>query len=665
MRKSFCMLAGMAALSAFAVEADYPIRAAEMAKTRVTGGFWFDRLETNRTTTLKACFAKCNETPRIANFTNAANRAWGRFGGIPFDDSDVYKVMEGAAYVLAAHPDPELERYMTWLIGQIAKAQEPDGYLYTARTLGFTYSDKKTGRPTFGMMGPTRWSNCPSSHELYNVGHRYEAAVAWRQATGRDDFLKVAEKSAQLVRRTFGPDPWQLKEVPGHEEIELALVKLYRTTGRAEYLSLARHFIDSRGARSHVAVKRKDFLFTQAGELQASDEMALPGAYCQDHLPVLRQNEAVGHSVRATYFYCGVADIAALTGERAYGEAINRIWNDVVGRKLHLTGGIGARRKGEAFGGAYELPNESAYLETCAAIGNALWNQRLFLSTGDAKYVDVLERVLYNGFLSGISLSGDEFFYPNPLASKGGYKRSKWFGCSCCPVNDVRFIPQVPSFAYATDGKGTLYWNLFMEGAVGIHTGRHFVEMEQRTDYPWNGKATLKVTQLRSKSSFRFALKVRIPGWAQGRPVPSDLYAQTAPSSVMEAGVSVNGLAVNGVPGKDGYLTIEREWKVGDTVEVNLPMPVKRIRANEKAADDRGRLAVERGPIVYCAEGVDNGGKAFEAHLPADATFADEAVAIGDKAFPALKASNGLKLVPYCIWGNREPGNEMQVWFAE
>ena len=655
----FCLLSSLAVASASA--ADYPIKSAEMTKVKVTRGFWFDRLETNRTATLKSNLAKCNETPRIANFTNAANRAWGTFGGIPFDDSDVYKVMEGVSYMLALKPDAELQKYVEWFIGQVARAQEPDGYLYTARTLGFSYGKGKGTAPwKFGMMGPVRWSNIPSSHELYNVGHMYEAAVAWHQATGRDDFLKIAEKNAALIGRTFGTGDFQLRDVPGHEEIELALCKLYRETGKKQYLDLARHFVDMRGCGKD---RREAAVFTQEGDLARSDEMALPGAYHQNHMPFVRQREAVGHAVRATYLYCGAADIAALTGDRDYAAANDALWNNVVSCKLHLNGGIGARPKGEAFGAAYELPNDEGqtYLETCAAIGNALWNDRLFRSTGEAKHIDVLERIIYNGFLSGISLSGDEYFYPNPLASKGGYKRSKWFSCSCCPVNDIRFIPQVPSFAYATDGKGTLYWNLFMEGEVEIAGAK----LSCKTDYPWNGKAALTLNRLTAQSLNRLALKIRIPGWAKGQPVPSDLYAQTAPSSVMEVSVAVNGQPVNGIPGKDGYLTISREWKVGDVVEIDLPMPVKRIRAHEKVEADRGRLAVERGPIVYCAEGCDNGGKAYDATLPADATFADDVITIGDKTYPALKASNGLKLIPYCLWGNREPGNEMQVWFRE
>ena len=628
---------------------DYPIRNAEKTKVRLTHGFWFDRVETNRVATLKTCFAKCNETPRIANFTNAANRATGVFGGIPFDDSDVFKVMEGASYIVAAHPEDAATRdYVDWFVGEAAKAQEPDGYLYTARTLGYEHGSNRWFRT---MMGPVRWSNVPFSHELYNAGHMYEAAVAWFEATGRTNFLDVAIRSADLVDRTFGPGRTQLKTPPGHEEIELALVKLYRATGEKRYLDLAKTLIDFRGAGTAAPEEwmSQDPAHGEVAEINS------PGAYFQDHVPFTRQRKAIGHAVRAAYLYCGAADVAALTGNAGYLAAIDAIWENVVSAKLHLNGGIGAEPRGEAFGPDYYLPNTNTYLETCAAIGNALWNDRMFRRSGESKYVDVLERAAYNCCMSGISLSGDEFFYPNLLATDGGYKRSKWFGCSCCPVNDVRFVPQVPSFAYATDGKA-VYWNLFMAGAVEIDGVRLSVE----TDYPWKGEAKLRV----SAAPGPFTLKVRIPGWAKGKPVPSDLYAQVVPAKASDATLFVNGSRVPVRPGADGYVALNGV-KPGDVVELSLPMVVRRIRANEKVAADRGRLAVERGPIVYCAEGADNAGGLIDAKLPADATFAVEEFAIGDKKFPALRASNGLLLVPYCLWGNRQPGNEMQTWFLE
>ena len=645
-----------ALLVGVAYGADYPYQAAELKSVRVTGGFWLPRVETNRLVTLRTCFDKCNETPRIANFTNAANRAWGSFGGIPFDDSDVFKVIEGAAYVLALHPDPQLEAYVNGLIGEIARAQEPDGYLYTARTLGFRCKNKKTGLPEAGMMGPTRWSNCASSHELYNVGHMYEAAVAWYETTGKRNFLDVAIKNADLIDRTFGPGMTQLKDVPGHEEIELALVKLSRVTGERRYLDLARHFVDQRGV--DPSDRRTMNVFTTEGTLEASAEMAAPGAYCQKHRPFVRQNEAVGHAVRAAYLYCGAADIAALTGERAYVDAISRIWENVVSRKLHLNGGIGARRKGEAFGADYELPNETAYLETCAAIGNALWNERLFLTYGEAKYIDVLERVIYNGFLSGVSLGGDEFFYPNPLASKGGYARSKWFSCSCCPVNDVRFVPQIARFAYATR-ENAAYVNLFVESEVTLRLADGDVSLVQKTDYPWKGASAIAV--MPERDGMRFSLHVRVPGWCVGKPVPSDLYVQTSPGSLRDFSVCVNDEPFAIEP-KKGYCVIDRAWRSGDAVAIAMNMPVRRIKAHDAVEADRDRLAVERGPILYCAEAVDNGGRALDLVISAKAAFSEAKVDVLGNIYPALDA-NGVRLIPYFAWCHRGAG-EMQTWFS-
>ena len=620
--------------------ADYPIRAAGLLDVRVSEGFWADRLATNRLVTLATDFAKCNETPRIANFTNCAARAkGGKFGGIYFDDSDVYKVMEGAAYVWAGTRDPAIASYMDWLIGQVAGAQEPDGYLYTARTLG--------GHREID--GTARWENLSYSHELYNSGHMIEAAVAWYEATGKTNFLAVAVRNADLLDRTFGWEPGKLRMTSGHQEVELALCRLYRATGEARYLRLAKFLLDVRGRPD----LRKTF-----------------GPDSQDHKPVLEQEEAIGHAVRANYMYCAMTDVAALAGDRRYAEAVKRLWEDVVGRKMYLTGGVGARHchdvpgygtLHEAYNAAYDLPNDEAYNETCAAIATALWNQRLFCLTGEAKYVDVLERVLYNGFASGISLTGDEFFYPNPLANNRGYRRSKWFDCSCCPVNDVRFIPQVPTFAYAAGCRGALYWNLFMSGSVEIDGAKLACE----TKYPWDGRASLRVLGLAAGRRPEFALKVRIPGWARGRSLPSDLYEQLEPASAADVRLSVNGRPEKAEPGEDGYVALDRAWSAGDTVELVLPMAVRRVRAHPSVAADRGRLAVERGPVVYCAEGADNGGKAHDAVLPADASFKAGSIAIGDRTYPSLEASTGLVLVPYCLWGNRRPGNEMQVWLRE
>ena len=668
-RLAICVAAQCAASVLAATGQDYPFRPAEMTNVTVTGGFWLPRFETNRLVTVKTDFEKC-ELARIPNFRNAAARAWGTFKGIPFDDSDVYKVIEGAAYTLATHPDAELEAYVDGVNAAIAGAQEPDGYLYTARTLGFTYKGKD-GRPVFHMMGPTRWSHLAHSHELYNVGHLYEAAVAYWEATGKRTLLDVAIRSADLIDRIFGPGATQLKDTSGHEEIELALCKLYRATGEARYLKLAQHLLDQRGKSNRESAAK---VFTQFGDLADGGAMGAPGAYIQNHLPVMDQREAVGHAVRATYLYCGMADVAALTGNAGYVKAIDAIWENVVTKKLHLNGSVGARHKGEAFGANYELPNESAYLETCAGIGNALWNERMFLMYGDAKYIDVLERAVYNGILSGISLGGDEFFYPNPLASRGGYKRSKWFGCSCCPVNIVRFIPQIAQFAYATRGDAA-YVNLFVESDATLKLGCGEVGLSQKTDYPWKGDVRLAVTP--PQDGARFALNVRIPGWCVGRPVPSDLYTQVAPGSLADFSVKVNGEAVRVKPVK-GYCAIDRAWKRGDVVEVAMNMPVRRVKAHEKVEADKGRLAVERGPILYCAEGVDNGGRVLDKAIAADAAFTPTTCTILGNVYPAFavqavsarrglrsgvrKAACTLTLVPYFAWCHRGAG-EMQVWF--
>jgi DUF1680 family protein len=622
---------------------DYPFQPVPLNQVAILDGFWLPRFETNRLVTVWADFKKSEETGRISNFARAGKLEAGPFRGIPFDDSDVYKIVEGSAYTLATHPDPKLDAYLDDLIAKMAAAQEPDGYLYTARTLGFTN----------GMTGKERWSNMGGSHELYNLGHLYEAAAAHYAVTGKRSLLDVACKSADYLCKTFGPAENQLKRTSGHEEVEIGLCKLYRATGEKRYLDLAKFFIDMRG--------RKDL-------------RKLYGAYNQDHLPVIEQTEAVGHAVRAGYLYAGMADVAALTGDTAYIAAIDKLWENVVSKKMHLNGGIGARHEGEAFGDNYELPNESAYLETCAAIANALWNQRMFLLHGDAKYIDVVERIAYNGFLSGISISGDEFFYPNPLASRGGYARSKWFGCSCCPVNIVRFIPQLAQFTYA-QRDAAVYVNLFIASSVALKTPAGDVTLTQKTDYPWSGDVRIAVEP--AKGNIAFALKLRIPGWAIGKPVPSDLYTQTVPGTLRNVAVSINGQSVPLALDK-GYVTIARTWHTGDAVALSFAMPVRRVQANPAVKDDVGRLAVERGPLVFCAEGIDNNGHALDLALPADAAFAQGNVSILGHTFvsltaPALRVTTDLRgrrttqpvtatLVPYFVWCHRGAG-EMQTFF--
>jgi DUF1680 family protein len=629
---------------------DYPFQPVPLKAVRIQDDFWSPRLETNRLTTVWYDFKKCEETGRIDNFAKAGKLMPGDFRGIPFDDSDVFKVIEGAAYTLAVHPDDKLDRYLDGLIVKIAAAQEPDGYLYTARTIN------PQGKVDF--FGPTRWSKLAGSHELYNVGHLYEAAVAHSEATGKRSLLNVAIKSADLICKTFGPAPDQLKEPPGHQEIEIGLVKLFRATGQKKYLEQAKFFCDLRGR---------------------ADTHQLRGEYQQDHKPIREQNEAVGHSVRAGYFYCGVADVAALTGDAGYIRAIDGLWGNVVSKKMHLTGGIGASPKGEAFGRNYELPNDTAYLETCAAIANALWNQRMFMLHGDSRYIDVLERVIYNGFLAGVAMTGDRFFYPNPLENDGKTKfnfgsceRAPWFGCSCCPVNDVRFFPELAGFIYATR-QDQLFVNLFVGNTAKLTMDGVPIELKLETRYPWNGKVLLTLKRVGTNTPAPdFSLNLRVPGWVSGQPVPSDLYryadapAQPNPTAPSPARISLNGNPFKAVPNAAGYLSVKRQWHTDDFIELELPMPVRRVLAHPEVAADRNRFAIERGPLVYCAEGADNDGrvldKTFEGTVRLETVRQPEV--LGGIVTVKLADSHGtdLNCIPYYAWGHRG-ANEMRVWF--
>ena len=626
---------------------DYPIQPVPFTAVKVEGGFWGPRFETNRLVTVWYDFKKCEETGRIANFARAGKLEQGKFEGIPFNDSDVVKVVEGAAYLLAQQKDEKLDRYLDDLIAKIAAAQEPDGYLYTARTLGFVD----------GMTGPERWSNEGASHELYNVGHMYEAAVAHFQATGKRTLLDVAIKNADLLCKVFGPNEGQKVVVPGHEEIEIGLVKLYRVTGEKKYLDLAKFFIDMRGRK---------------------DKRTLYGEYAQDLVPVVDQQEAVGHAVRGGYLYAGVADVAAMTGDEAYVRAIDRIWEDVVTRKLYLIGSVGQHGAGEGYAGPYKLDNVQAYNETCAAIALALWNQRMFLLHGDAKYVDVLERIIYNGFLAGVSLTGDRFFYPNPLAcdmqfkfNHGSLERSPWFGCSCCPVNVVRFIPSIAGYVYAQRGD-SLFVNLYVNGRGTVRLPAGEVRVAQDTRYPWDGAVTLTLAPAQPA---RFALHLRIPGWARGQPMAGDLYRY------VNAEPAAWSVRVNGKPVKtadeDGYAVVERTWKAGDVVELDLPMAVRRVLANDKVDPARGRVAFERGPVVYCAEGADHDGRALNLIAPDEATLAPAprpellggVTVLTGQGQAAFRGEDGavqvrpaaLTLIPYYAWCHRG-ANEMAVW---
>lgn len=627
---------------------DYPIRPVSFEHVELDDTFWRPRLEVNRKVTVPICFARCEETGRIRNFDAAAEKDASMFRGIRFDDSDVFKVIEGAAYTLTIRDDPKLQRYLDRLIAKIAAAQEEDGYLYTVKTSG---ADDPYGKAP-------RWSRLDHSHELYNIGHLYEAAVAHFRATGKRTLLDVAIRSADLVVREFGPAPGQRKDVPGHEEIEIGLVKLYRVTGDSRYLKLARFFVDQRG--------------------RETGRKRLYGTYAQDHRPIHQQREAVGHAVRGGYYYAAVADIAALTGDRSYVEAINRIWQDVVEKKMYLTGSVGQHGAGEGYAGAYKLSNRMAYNETCASIALVLWNHRMFLLHGESKYIDVLERTLYNGVLAGVAMSGDRFFYPNPLEcdmvfpfNHGSFERSPWFGTSCCPTNIVRTIPSVPGYVYAVTDD-SLYVNLYIAGQSDIRLGAHTIGIRQDTRYPWEGKVVLS---LQMEKPADFALRLRIPGWARGQVLPSSLY------SYLKAEPTPWRISVNGQDTRprtvDGYAVIRRRWQPGDRVELDIPMRARRVVAREEVLPDRGRVAVERGPLVYCIEGADHRRGVHNRWLPDSATLRTEqrsdwlggvtlVVTEGGELYrtddgQVATKDSPLTMIPYYTWCHRG-ANPMRVW---
>ena len=631
---------------------DYPFKPVPFTAVHLNDIFWAPRLETNRVTTIPYAFDQCRESGRMYNFERAATVLRGvaiadrKPPGYPFDDTDPYKVLEGASYSLAVQPDPKMLAYLDKLIALFASAQEPDGYLYTTRTI-----DPQHPHP---WSGSKRWVNEEElSHELYDAGHLFEAAAAHYQATGETNLLNVATKEADLLCQTFGPGTNQLHIWPGHEIVEMGLAKLYRVTGQQRYLDLAKYFLDVRGS--------------------------YPGGddYHQSRIPPVDQTAAIGHAVRAGYLYSGMADVAALTGDENYVNAIDRIWDNCVTKKIYVTGGIGARPNGEAFGDNYELPNLTAYNETCAAVANDFWNERLFLLHGDAKYVDVFERTLYNGLLSGVSLSGTKFFYPNPLESTGDYERSPWFGCACCPGNITRFLPSLPGDFYAQQGD-RIYVNLFAAGTADIKLddGRA-LKLTQETRYPWDG--AIKLTVAPEKKS-KFAIAIRIPGWARNEVLPGDLYKFLDDVTNQPVTLKVNGRPV-ALKLNQGYATINRTWKNGDVIELNLPMPIRRVVANDNVKSDIGRVALERGPIVFCAEWPDNpNGKVRNLILPDQqpltATFEPDLLngveTLQGRAFSVSRSADGslvkteqdFKAIPYFAWANRGKG-EMAVWLAD
>ena len=621
---------------------DYPVQPVPFTAVRVTGGFWHARQEVNRTVTVPFALQQCEDTGRLRNFDRAAETMRRRAAGepgfqqrpatiYPFDDSDVYKVIEGAAYALSLRPDPALDRQLDACIARVAAAQEPDGYLYTFRTM-------HPDAPAHEWVDPQRWLLDPLlSHELYNLGHLYEAGVAHFQATGKRPLLDVCQRSAELLWRDFGGRSRRL--APGHQVIELGLAKLYRVTGDARWLELARIFLEARGPGGPV--------------------------YSQQHQRVEEQTEAVGHAVRANYQYAGMADVAALSGDARLVRTLRALWDNAAGRKLALTGGVGALGHGEAYGADYELPND-AYNETCAAIALMMWNHRMFLLTGEAHYMDVLERTCFNGFISGAALTGDRFFYPNPLEYDGaatfnhGYAgRAPWFGCACCPPNLVRTTAAITGYFYAVRDQ-SLYVNCFAasEGVVPVAGGE--VTVRQETDYPWSGRVRLTVSPAAPTS---LTLRVRIPGWVRGRPVPSELYGYDEATPAAWS-LRVGGQAV-AAPLEQGYAVLTRVWRAGDVVELDLPMPVRTVHASPHVAALAGRVALERGPVVYCVEGQDSPVAPGDLTLSprAEVTAVAQAGLLGGVTTLAVTdgPATAFTAVPYYAWNNRGLA-PMAVW---
>jgi DUF1680 family protein len=643
--------------SLFAQKRDYPIQGVSFTKVKLTDNFWLPRIKTNQLVTIPASFARCESTGRVKNFEMAAVHT-GKFCTIfPFDDTDIYKTIEGASFSLSLYPDPKLSLYIDTLIDKVAKAQEPDGYLYTARTIDPSHPHAWSGK--------VRWAKeREQSHELYNAGHLYEAAAAHFQATGKRNLLNIALKNADLVCSVFSEN--KLKVAPGHEVIEMGLVKLYRITGKKEYLNTAKFFIEERGHFN--------------GYDSTSKDPWKSGSYWQDHIPVTQQDEAIGHAVRAGYLYAAMADVAALTGDEKLLIAIDKIWNNEVSKKLYIQGGVGAVPDGERFGNNYELPNTTAYNETCTAIANVYFNSRMFYLHGDSKYFDIVEKTLYNGLISGVGMDGKSFFYTNAMQIHNSFshnsmepERSGWFPCSCCPTNVVRLIPAVPGYVYAQNG-ADFYVNLFINGSAIVTVNNKPVEITQKNNYPWDGSLTFNINP---KSSAAFNLLVRIPGWARNEAISSDLYSFSSVSDKKPT-ITLDGKPVEYTMQK-GYAVINTVWKKNDKVVVNLPMEVRTVTANEKVKADNGKVALQRGPIIYCAEGTDNNGKTSNLIIPANTVFATEfkpellkGVMVLKAEVPAINISdNGNSIstskqpfvaIPYYIWAHRGKG-EMTVWF--
>jgi DUF1680 family protein len=659
MRKVLTLLLLLFSFFAFA-QSYYPYQGITFNKVHLNDNFWLPKIEINRTETIPWSFHQSKITGRIKNFEQAAARSGKLCGAYVFDDSDVYKIIEGASYSLQIKYDKKLDDYLDSLIAVIGAAQEPDGYLFTTRTMGDQHE----------WMGTERYEKEHElSHELYNMGHFYESASAHFLATKKRNMLDLAIKNANHLLTVFGPGKKSV--APGHQVIEIGLVKMYLATGDKRYLDLSQFFIECRGKRIYTKT---------AGDKEAT--VWETGEYWQDHKPAIEQTEAIGHAVRATYLYSGMADVAALTQNKAYLDAINKIWENAAGKKTYITGGIGSSGGWEGFGPDYQLPNESAYCETCAGIGNVYWNHRMFMLTGESKYMDMVERTLYNGILGGIGLDGKSFYYANPMEYttrngklSGENKRSPWFKCSCCPSNICRFMPSIPGYIYAQKG-AEVFVNLYIgsETTYAID-GKNNVTIKQTSNMPWEGNVKFEVGT-NNKKGTTFSLNLRVPGWIDGRIFPTNLY-EVREISEYSGIVKVNGAVVDVRRNIKGYFEINRLWKNGDIVELNLPMNTQKVYSNEKIETNRNLVAVQRGPLMYCAEFVDNEGKTsnivfgaansftnnFEPNLLNGVTTLSTTAKVFNFTEQEINTSaKTVKLIPYYTRSNRGIG-EMRLWF--
>jgi len=619
------------------LKAGYEIEPVNIQNVKLTDSFWLPIIKRVQEVTIAYAIQKCNEEGRFENFLIAGKQKTGEVRGqMPFDDTDVYKIIEGASNTLISAPNPKLDRVLDSLIAIVKIGQEKDGYLTTWRTI----NPAKPPAPWVPVIEGKRWESLQISHECYNAGHLIEAAVVHFEATGKRNFLDIAIKNADLLVKTFGDKPGQVKGVPGHQIVETGLIKLYQITGKEDYLKLAKYFLDNRGNPNNHK---------------------LYGEYAQDHIPVVQQNEVVGHAVRAVYMYAGMTDIAAMTKDKGYTDAVNNLWNNMVNKKMYITGGIGSRHDGEAFGANYELPNLTAYNETCAAIGDVYWNHRLHNLTGKSQYFDVIERTMYNGLISGISLDGKEFFYPNALESDGVFKsnrgsctRQAWFDCSCCPTNLIRFVPSIPGLIYSKS-KDVLYVNLYASNNAAFTLGKTDLQISQQTGYPWNGKVNISVNP---KKESQFTIKLRVPGWARNEVLPGDLYSYKK-ASTQKATINLNG-EILAIQPQDGYFTITRNWKKGDKINLNFPMEVQEVETNAKVETNKNKVALEYGPIVYAVEEVDNKTNFDKIDISSSDTFKVKKEANLLQGVNVIENSK-FKAIPYYSWSNRGVG-KMKVW---